>query len=734
MASPLPPPPDAPARVLPIDRRDLAYDRHIWALYALVFAIVGVASLVLPLVWPSHFERAYLWPFAGVLLAVSLIVAATKPPGLGGPANHLVIVNVTAMASLGIAAYAPASMAPAAAAMFAGTFAAGRLIDRGQLLAHYVVGAALILLTVLLVDLDRATHLALISIMPGVWVLGWATTLILEAAEAQSLELASLVRRDPLTGVGNRRLLDEALAAELTRHAEYGQQLSVLALDLNGFKALNDTVGHDAGDALLQAVAATLVRTVGSGDVVVRQGGDEFCILLPETGPAEAQTVREAIETALAALGRGTEGVTTGVGVATYPVDATTAQELLELADARLTANKAEHRARPRMLPTNPVMPVMPIAPPSARGSGSARVSRRALAVNLTVWRAQGVLVSFYSLLIGAMALFTLDGADPQRTAFAFCMVLSVVSYFTLRREPPAVGSVLNHAVVALPYVGATLFMVAVPSIATGAIGPLALSGALASVRLVDRRQIVAHWTAATVCTLAVALSGIVDVPTTVALLLVVVINWGIGAGDAVYLERSEEQGDELERLVRRDPLTALGNRRRLAEQLDVEVQRAARTGRPLTVLSLDLSGFKALNDAIGHAAGDDLLRDVAQALLGVARDGDTVVRQGGDEFCVLLPETDALQAVPIANAVRAAVARLSRDGHRITTGVGAATYPTQAGSGDVLLYVADERLREDKESAAPRERRTEPAPEFARPPAPPVLELVQDPPDAAHG
>ena len=733
MASPLPPASDAPARVLPIDRRDLAYDRQIWQIYALVFAIVGAATIVIPLLWPAIYERSHLWPFAGALLAVALIVACTKPPGVGGIANHLVILNVTAMASLGIAAYAPSSMAPAAAAMFAGTFAAGRLIDRRQLLAHYVAGAAIVLVTVLLVDLDRATYLALISIMPGVWVLGWATTLILEAAEAQSLELASLVRRDPLTGVGNRRLLDEALTAELARHEEHGQQLSVLALDLNGFKELNDSVGHDAGDALLRAVAATLVRTVGSGDVVVRQGGDEFCVLLPETGPTEALAVRAAINTALEQLGRGADVVTSGIGIATFPIDATTAPELLELADVRLTADKVAHRTRPRTLPASVSMPVMPIVPPT-RNNGSARVSRRELAVNLTVWRAQGVLVTFYSLLIGVMALFTLDGADPQRTAFAFCLVLGVVAYFTLRREPPAVGSILNHAVVALPYVGATLFMVVVPEIATGAIGPLALSGALASVRLVDRRQIVAHWTAATICTVAVALSGIVDIPTTIALLLVVIINWGIGAGDAVYLERSEEQGDELERLVRRDPLTGVGNRRLLAEQLDALIHRAARTSRPLTVMSLDLNGFKALNDSVGHAAGDELLCDVAEALTAVAREDDIVVRQGGDEFCLLLPDTDGLQVVPIANAVRAAVARLSRDGHRITTGVGVATYPSEASDGDVLLYVADERLRDDKDGGLPSERRTERRTEFREPAVLEVLELVQDPPDAKSG
>jgi diguanylate cyclase (GGDEF)-like protein len=286
-------------------------------------------------------------------------------------------------------------------------------------------------------------------------------------------------------------------------------------------------------------------------------------------------------------------------------------------------------------------------------------------------------------------------------------------------------GSWLNHAVVSLPYVGSTLFIVVTPSIAGAALGPLALAGSLASVRLVDRRQIGAHLAGATLAAAGVIASGLVDVPMILALALIILVNWGSAGGATIYLERSEEQGEELERLVRRDPLTGVGNRRLLAEQLVVEEQRYAVTGRSFSVLALDLNGFKGLNDSLGHGAGDDLLRDVAEALTAVAGPLDTIVRQGGDEFCLVLPETDPAEAIPAANAARAAVARLSRDGHRITTGVGIATFPTDARNGDVLLYVADERLRIDKESGPPRERRLEPRAEVA--PAP--LELLDDPP-----
>ena len=726
------PPADTSAR---IDRRDLAHDQQVWRIYAAMFAIFGLSSVAIPVLWPSIYDESRLWPFAAVLLAIAAGASLTTPPQVRDPRNHLVILTISVMSSIGVVVYAPSGMAPAAAAVFVGTFAAGRLIDRRWLLLHYVLATLCLLLPIAFAPIDQATVVAIVSVIPGIWVLGWCTTLILEAAEGQSRELASLVRRDPLTGVGNRRLLDETLATELPRHAEAGEQLSVFALDLNGFKQLNDSVGHDAGDALLVAVAAALSSVARDGDVVVRQGGDEFCLLFPRTGVAHADTLRARIDAVLAAVGDGTTPVTSGIGVATFPDDGLTAAQLLDVADARLADDKAEHRADPRSLPPVIAMPGTATGPAhaasaGAAGTGAPRVSRRMLAMNLTVWRGQGVLIALYAAMLGVVAVLTLEDADPQRTAFGICLLLGVVAYVTLRREPPAIGSLLNHAVVALPYAGATIFMVVTPSIASAALGPLALAGSLASVRLVDRRQIGAHLLAATGCSVGLIAAGIGGVPLMLALALIVLVNWGGAGGATIYLERSEQQGDELERLVRRDPLTGVGNRRLLAEQLTEEAQRYALTNRPFSVLALDLNGFKGLNDTLGHGAGDDLLRDVAEALAAVIGPDDSLVRQGGDEFCVVLPETDAAEAIPAANAARAAVAGLSRNGHRITTGVGIATYPTDARTPDVLLYVADERLRHDKETGPPHERRAVPRDQ----PAPRLLEIVEDPADAETG
>ncbi|MDQ8045380.1 MAG: GGDEF domain-containing protein, partial [Patulibacter sp.] len=101
------------------------------------------------------------------------------------------------------------------------------------------------------------------------------------------------------------------------------------------------------------------------------------------------------------------------------------------------------------------------------------------------------------------------------------------------------------------------------------------------------------------------------------------------------------------------------------------------------------------------HAAGDELLRDVADALTTVADPRDTIVRQGGDEFCLILPETSPAHAQRTANAIRARLAQVQAYGATVTTGIGIASFPDDALRGDVLLHVADERLRENK---APRQ------------------------------
>jgi diguanylate cyclase (GGDEF)-like protein len=101
-------------------------------------------------------------------------------------------------------------------------------------------------------------------------------------AENRAKVMEELAIRDPLTGLFNRRYLMEQLPTEIARAERYGQPLTVLVLDLNNFKAINDTHGHPAGDAALCAFSRHLRRAIRSSDIAVRTGGDEFLVIFPE--------------------------------------------------------------------------------------------------------------------------------------------------------------------------------------------------------------------------------------------------------------------------------------------------------------------------------------------------------------------------------------------------------------------------------------------------------------------
>ncbi|HYM57484.1 MAG TPA: GGDEF domain-containing protein [Solirubrobacteraceae bacterium] len=140
--------------------------------------------------------------------------------------------------------------------------------------------------------------------------------------------------RDPLTGLANRRALDERLGYEIVRHSRHGESFAVLALDLDGFKAVNDRFGHDAGDEVLRDAAHALVDAVRAQDTVVRLGGDEFCVLAPQTDRVAAAILAARVLDSLAGVTAGLRGLSASLGAAEFPVDGTEPDALLAAADA----------------------------------------------------------------------------------------------------------------------------------------------------------------------------------------------------------------------------------------------------------------------------------------------------------------------------------------------------------------------------------------------------------------
>lgn len=162
--------------------------------------------------------------------------------------------------------------------------------------------------------------------------------------------LQELSVTDPLTGIANRRFLDELLAVEVARTNRYDTPLAVVMMDLDHFKELNDRFGHQAGDHALRHVAALLEAEKRVGDVVARYGGEEIVAVLPHTDAAAAAAWAERVRERLAAAAvvwQGAElAVTASFGLAAAPEHGLTAVELVERADTALYEAKRLGRNR----------------------------------------------------------------------------------------------------------------------------------------------------------------------------------------------------------------------------------------------------------------------------------------------------------------------------------------------------------------------------------------------------
>lgn len=172
---------------------------------------------------------------------------------------------------------------------------------------------------------------------------------VIETTKSENARLEVLAHTDPLTQVVNRRALTMQLTSELDRARRYQSVLSLLMLDLDHFKTVNDTYGHLIGDDVLREVAGLLQTAIRSVDVVARYGGEEFVIVLPETPLAGAVTFAERIRAQIEhhpfCETQGPLSITASVGVAVYPADGVeSVEDLFARADDALYRAKAEGR------------------------------------------------------------------------------------------------------------------------------------------------------------------------------------------------------------------------------------------------------------------------------------------------------------------------------------------------------------------------------------------------------
>jgi diguanylate cyclase (GGDEF)-like protein len=165
--------------------------------------------------------------------------------------------------------------------------------------------------------------------------------------EAAQSKLRRMVITDPLTGCRNRRFFEEVIGRELQRHRRYGIPMSVLFVDVDRFKAVNDTLGHDVGDRVLREVAAFLLSNIREADYVFRWGGDEFLVLL-SCGEEEARRRGIALQVDFARYSTAAtlpQGVGLSIGSAEVTETSDDVLGLIKVADERMYENKRAQRA-----------------------------------------------------------------------------------------------------------------------------------------------------------------------------------------------------------------------------------------------------------------------------------------------------------------------------------------------------------------------------------------------------
>jgi diguanylate cyclase (GGDEF)-like protein len=306
------------------------------------------------------------WALAGTVVFAGMVLSALFVALYPSPAARLGVRVVGIAVLMGAAVWSLRSVGE-------GALRGVRIFLQGA--CGLIAGLAVLRLLAILLPVDPARVLPFInlaSMVTTLSVLAVICGLVLLMTARMNEALLQLTIRDPLTGVFNRRGLDDAMATVLSFAKRVGRPVSVLACDIDHFKRVNDTHGHARGDEVLREFAQLLSDSFHQGELVGRLGGEEFVVVLPGADAAGALREAERLRTRVAAhrfaVGDAAITVTVSIGVATAPASQVSWAELLARADEALYEAKSQGRNRCAVAPALSQGGVMPLGAALAGG------------------------------------------------------------------------------------------------------------------------------------------------------------------------------------------------------------------------------------------------------------------------------------------------------------------------------------------------------------------------------
>lgn len=529
-------------------------------------------------------------------------------------------------------------------AIFAGCFVTPRA--RTALLGANVAG----LVTLGLLDsptvVQAASALAIVVASTTASVALASERRRLRAAETEARRLALA---DPLTGLHNVRSVRAAVPAH-----PLAPGTALILLDIDGFKAANSRHGHTGADRLLVAVGEGLLDAGDERDLIARVGGDEFLVLARDRSADEvdalARACVQAVRRARARAGLDGPDVSASVGVASWPQQGRTIEELAAVADISLLAAKTQREMAEALTPEassgDGAAPPGPGAGDASAPRDEERTARSA--VRGATWLL-GAVIGSVGLAVSDISGWLAAGCVVLCAA---AVVVGLVLLFGRPADDHPIHRVTTFVAVPVLLLGVAFTGGPASPLLPLLLGPIALHAHQFGPRETVVRLVKAAIVFASPFLYAPAawqpeyvMGFLVLIGTAVTLSLVV-------GHDRRALLCAEHAAREI---ARRDPLTGLYNRRAFVEEV-------GRRGGRQWIAVVDLDDFKRVNDLHGHAAGDVVLQRVAAALLAGVREEDFVARVGGDEFAIILPRYDRATSAALGARLIASVERAAAD------------------------------------------------------------------------